>query len=1025
MQRHVWIVAVMIVAMGVSAPAGAQEARSIEGTAYGELSGTRYVERLRELGMVELAEAYVLGLQERGADPLGTLRLLADLEVQKASLEKDEELKDERLAAAEKIYRDLLAQMSPQSTDYVGRTKMYEVQYVLLTVIVEQRAKPYVDRLKGLRGGQADKARVLALLDETLFELEDLAGDVSKSLDRIGARGAVPMSELVILSPRLETLRVKSEYALAWANVNYARAFAPEDKTGKSDRKMMLRDAIELAGQFADNEASTVRWQARLLIGTAQRQQGRYDEALATLSPVSGNSEAKNWVRAGAMFEMCRALAEQGKLTDALAKADVYLQEGIKIYGEEATVSLSLNRAMLRYHAHLQAGSGEAQARLDAAQQELVDFIQDTKFTDHKSSIYAALVLMYRGQTDYENIPSVFLLAKGTVEWREGGDEEKQQAMAALEALLARSDSLSKLLHTDASAELASLTVGDGEKTVEEAARLLALAERDMDHERAMYWIADAVGIYFDDMRSAEVVSDSQRITLVEAIELLLSREDWLKKEPGLAQYYSHLGRQKDKLAGAADDDADRLALYEQAIAAYEKVPAKLGSRDNTKDHLSARIIAMEIRLLLLKWDMEYARSAEGQEAARELRRMFDDFAVEARSQVNRMAADPENTDRLAIIRWGSEAALMAAEITNDPLDNPGPAGQRLNGLPAQWPEATDMLLRSTKLQIRIFIGRGLIAQAIEKAIEKADDIRQERPDEAEALIELVVTEIRAEIARLRYAPTHTDDLKAMQESYLKVAGDLYSVVAGEPIEKRYRQTQMYAESLVENGKAAEAQVLFEECKAHREKEGEAFVKALAERYVVAQDVLNRAAASTDITDRREELGELKSAFLKMLADEGVALESTVVELKKAWLVASAPGDKDVDQQEKDLATVVRYLRQGYRYYYERRAPVDPKNLLGLARCQEALGEYEQAAGKFARLSGMLSMEAHHDLYWSAQLGRIRSSLGAYRDNPERLARLLEEIKSLGLKSKQAFGGPSFKPEFDRIEKEVEALLAS
>ena len=1027
MYRYVWIAAVVMSALAWSAPAAGQDDRP-DG-AYANLSAETYVDKLRKLGMVELAEAYVAGMEAKGWEPRKVRKLLADLEVDKAYRTRtgDDDRRAHHFTRAAELYRSVVAEMEP--TDYVELTEKYEVQFELLSTILDHHARIFVNRLELLLGGQADVDDLLTLIDEPIRDLEDLSDDVANAVDRINAHGAVPMREFVIVSPRLERLVRQSEYTLAWAYVYHARASSPSDEAGKSDRMMMLGDAVELARQFAEDDASEIKWQAALLIGVAQREQGLYDEAVSTLTAVGSAAGADAATRAQAMFEISRARAEQGRLDEAITKAKVYLDESVKLLGDNVSVNwLRLYAAMLRYHAHVQAAElagsdDQRQSHLQLAQEELADFVGEYSGSrGDQLSIYAAWAGMYRDRTDYENFPSLFLLAKGAIDGRKNTDEDTERAREALTMLLARSDAVAVRLESETRAVLSLLEAGEG-KTPEEAKRLLALAEGDMSHEQALTWVYGAVRIYdkliaeqYEAGGEASITAE-QRRTFTDAIKLLLSREDWLKAEPGLATYYFDLGWHTYQLAEAAADPAEATALYNEAIADYESMPESFGERDNTYRHIYSRWQGLELRVFLLLRDEAYAQSDEGKETARGLRKMLRDYANQARRIVDGMG---ESNERAKMIEWGSEADLRAAELTDDPLDNAPQASQELSGLPDKWPDAPGMVTRSVEREIRILIKRGLTGQAVEKM----EQFLKDHPDEAEGLIALVVKEVRDDITRLRYEQERQDQLHARQQEYFSLASRLFAGVADLPIGERYVQTQVYAESLVEVDRPEEAKKHFQECKDYRQALGEEFLAELAREYTRKKDNLEEAERIKKIDDRREAIEKLKDEFLETVEKAGIDLSSTVGTINDAWDEAADADGKSADQQKDELAEVVRYLWRGYRKFYERPAPVDPTNDFGLARCMSATGDDEGAAIIYAKLISGIKEAEHPDLYWSIQLERVRCSLAAYHDDRERLIGLQTLLKSLRVRSSHSFGRPQYKVGFEQLEREVDKLLA-
>lgn len=1014
MQKHVWIIA-LTAAVGLiaSVPASGQDAQPSAGSAYAGLSAETYIERLRDLGMVELAEAYVAGLAERGWEPLKVRRLLADLQILKALRIEDEERRNFHLDKAVAMYSAILDEMHP--TDYIERTEAFDVQLQLLSTIVNFRTKVHVDRLEVLRGSQADRDDLLALLDEHIHELEDLVDDVGTALDRVHTQGA---GVYVRINPRLVEMHLDSKYTLAWAYLHYARAYSPQDDAGMRDRDVMLQDAIDIVRQFAEDERFAVRWHAMLLIGICQREQGRYDQAFDTLSALAGNNLADNIVRAEATFELCRVRAEQGRLAEALSKAEVYQQEAANLIGgSEGTDNwINFNTAMLGYHAHVEAARAapdedQRQAELQAAQQVLKEFIQDD-WDDGglKAAIYRELALMYRDREDFEAFPSIFLLAKGAFERMKGTPEGNELALVALDMLLGRNDPSATSLHTWARTERAAIISRD-QLTSEQALEFLELARRDLTDPQAMTWVQNAVYIMdtiVTEQRAAGAeaeIRQEDRQLLIEVTRLLLSRQEWLEQEPRFASFCFDLGWNTAQLAAAAEDPQTQIDLYTQAVEDYENVPAALGDQDNTFNHMDARTMALELRRYLLLLN-------EG--AAEDVRRMLREYASDARRAA---AGTPDEERREQMIIWGSEAAFHAASLSYDPL-NSDRADLELRQIAEDWP-GTDVVTDSAKLEIQIYVERGNVT----KAIDRMNEFLADNPSEGEYLIALVVEQIRDKIADLRYGGADAERLESLQTNYHKLAGTLFSRVADQDIADRYRRTQMYAESFLEVDQPTEAYELFQQCQAYRQSQSDMLLERLERENAVKLEELRRVERINDIAEQRNELRRLTDEFLASVENEGVSLVAIEGEMDEAWGKVHDNADQNAGIQREDLARVVRILRQGYRDLYERSAPIDPNNDYGLARCLSALGEHEAAALAYYKLVRGINSEAHPQLYWSIQLERVRSSLEAYADDHEKLADLLRLVDQIGLGSRPKFGGPPYDERFKRLRNRIVELL--
>ena len=436
---------------------------------------------------------------------------------------------------------------------------------------------------------------------------------------------------------RIGDLERTLSYKLAW--ICLYRGLASDDADA---RQAALTEAVSLAQPFATGDPSSgVKFWSLLICGRACRAMGQYDRAAECLAE-AGSERADAMTREEAAFETARNAIEQAggqgqagrSLQDRFAAASAETDKYDKLVAQAAAEdrdSMTWKAVLLR-HALLTsqaAAAGPEQAKtLDSqAQKVLADFALKHREWATRAEVLEAAVSRYASRSDWDALNS-FVLLSLAAQPQGAGDEPASvpasgpaaERRRLLEIVLGRSDDLSLQLAPQATWQLGlSLAQSD---PIAAAERFTEIAARFPDNPLARSAALNAAASYNAAVvalaEKGKTVPADVRRKFIATIETLLAR--W-GSGSDVAEWQFDLAWQYQKLAEATAAGAERDALQDKALSAYEAVPAEGEHR------MEARRRALEIRYLALS--RAGVEPSAGQQAAESLVKALWAFGAE------------------------------------------------------------------------------------------------------------------------------------------------------------------------------------------------------------------------------------------------------------------------------------------------------------------------------------------------------------------------------------------------------------
>ncbi|HDZ20536.1 hypothetical protein LCGC14_0471180 [marine sediment metagenome] len=1013
MRRFSWRLCVAALAVGLLLPTGVGWTQDDDGeSTYQGLPPDALIEQLIQFGMTELLDHYIAG---SGGGPDA---LIAQATAPGISSDKRNSLLEQAINA-------LTGQIDAiePGGDPMEKLERFQLTFKKAWTIVSLRCGPSNQRLRYLRGGDADREEVVKWTEAPVRTLRRLDQDIQDAIRKLlGAGGPHASKYLILVMPELEDLQLKVNYRAAWSNFYRAAAINPATNEEMTAKRRLLTDAIDRVGDFAGGEDTHgVKFASILLTGMCLREAGNYDEAIAKFRIVR-DADTELGLRFSALFEMPRTLTEQGKFSEAQTALAQFSAAALQLVGKDYAWEVRLNSAMLGHYLYqrwaLADPSRQGQLQTQA-EQALVTLVQQEANPSYQQEYYKIIAKKYRGGAD-EELSSVVLLAKAKLKRVEAFQTEQpkqreellDETKKLLGMILERTDPLSQSLRDQVLEEKGIINAVIGESQ-EAALDFLQLAQDilkdDPNNPRAAQMAENAVRlayqVLYERQEAGEHISHRSREVFIQAAAFLLSQPAWREAKPELAEWYMDLGWQYAQLAGGENDADQKIAMCTKAIEAYESVPAEIGGRSNTREHMEARYLGLRKRAEILEI-MTLAKVSDAQAlAVRAKLKAYGNDATNAARNAERAGDDALRAD---LFEWGSDAEFRAAELLYEPLGQAGLAVDELVGLRNRWP-GTTILENSFELEIRVLVKERRVAEAVTKV----KNFYDKYPDKGAELIRLVTVQVRKGINKARYDPTAAGSLKNLQEGYYELASMLAEGIdfkQQQALAENYRLAQMVAEARYEVDKPDLALELFQACTALRDIDRQGQIKVIEAAYEKHVGKLNEIAQAKQINTT--ELMSLAEQFMERLKQAGygpdhpasVAVRDARDNLQKV----QADAKSDASKRKAAAAILLRVLRGGYRREKRRQlvaVPLDPVNIQGVARCQVALGKYEEGLLTYDNLIRRTDPEAFGDLYWLAQLERGRAALAAYADDADGLRGVIRLIIQLDYETNGQFGG--------------------
>jgi hypothetical protein len=996
---------------------------------YSRLETRRLLENMRLYGMNELQEAFLTSRAE-GDTQEGRLRR-AELLIHQATSEgvplpERDRLLDEALAIMTAVYEDIPGDTAIELRD------IYRLTFDRAWKTVGLRAGPYIDRLLTLQGGQADRDEVLAVTEEPVIAMQYLLQDVQDTIEEYSGVGVSAMDFMTIVPP-LRDLLLEVRYRTGWAKVY--RAMAMTDPANRDERTQMLEEALDHLATFSEGpDVYGVKIDATLMAARAYRLMGEPEAAIERLLDVVEADDAHPMTRVNALFEIPLAMEAKGEYQKALQATQEFHTKGMALIGQMDAMVIDFRVSLLAhfiFQSWAETTGGNEKATLELrGQQALLAFVEGHPDRGVRSAYYRVIATKYRHLEDTPDAAtSLVLLAMADkavgeaidakmIEDEEAVTEAMEEAQVYLDTALARSgDQMTERLRNELLDLKTLCDVVLGNK-MDAARSALARAKELEDLGDPSAWETALLAVRLADEvvegeRQRGSVDPANRGFFIDAAEYMLSHVTWIEAHPELAQWYFDVGWHYQQLAAEAGMDR-KAALYTAAASAYAQVPAEIDGEPNDRAFMEGQFRSLELRLYVLT----KLRDPDNidQNEAQTLRGNMKQFGNDAKLRSQRAAENGLGSFKTELDAWGSEMEFRAAELLYDPLKDARRAVNELTGLAERWPDDEDVLARGKELEIRVRIDDGQIEEAVEELLL----FEKEHPDKAQLLISLVINQVRGSINEIRWDDLAKADREELQQNFFKLADMLFVRVKDQPLDQRYRQTQMYAEALFEVERAEEALKLFEECGSVGEGDRKAQTQAIDTAYY---DRLTKLKEAEGGDDPMMAVDQMASDLRAELVEAGYGDDfEFIVEIDQARTeVAAAEGD---EAKISGRRLVSRAVRTVSRFMWRRQLgsiPVDPTNLHGKARCLMALG----LPGGMSILDDLISQidkETYPDLYWGMQLERAWWALRAYDDDSKGLRYLIQGKIQLAFVSRGAMGGHI--DEFNKIERLAKARLA-
>ena len=241
---------------------------------------------------------------------------------------------------------------------------------------------------------------------------------------------------------------------------------------------------------------------------------------------------------------------------------------------------------------------------------------------------------------------------------------------------------------------------------------------------------------------------------------------------------------------------------------------------------------------------------------------------------------------------------------------------------------------------------------------------------------------------------------------------------------ERYGLVQMYADSLLNRGKAEQLAKRDDPSKAAYKEALDLFKKCfdlddacrkgeadwLARKY---NPFIEDAKANAKSMDA---VGKMVKTFREQLKnaeqDPNKSPDLSAMEYAEKYLRGAA----DQEQERQRLPHVVDMLVRGWGNLLrtlQNQTTVDHVNIIGMARAHRGLGNYGEAMAQYRRYTEGIPRDKFPRIYWHAELERCQCNLEGYLSSGEAMKNLVIQINSLRVKDKEMGG---LAAEFEQIK---------
>ena len=1027
MHNRLKLVVVFVLVAAVAGGAMAQRrSEPKSSSAYQRLDQSRLADNLSTMGMYELLDAMTKDISDNSSDA-PALFTAANVKIALARREVEDLNKRKVLQTeAATLLLKAINMSKPASPEEELQVFRYHMAYIVLCGY--EMNTLYGDQMMMLVGGDQD---LQAMAQNTAKVCMATVGPDHKKqrplLDSLDDKIQDKMEDWnqearsqVLYSPQLERIQAELRYYSAW--IRFYRGLSATDTKDPAatakERVRMLNAAAAAIEPWVtgENEEGVTDPSAVMLTGLCHMELGR----TATLyTKGSGEAEfaladqafkkaikmesAEPSLKVQLQFQIARNLIEGGKFAEARTEVDTFAQKVTQTLGTAGSVQADLNVAMLRnflYARWAQADKANSAKYQTQAQDALVSFIE--KYKNDKaisSAFFRVLASKFRGMDDTSKLPEVvqYAIASDLASSKDRPSKEK-----ARDILMRIKDVQDESLRSQVNFTLGLVRHELGE------------VEGD-DPGKVFVDSGSREGVLNGCIVYKKAIEDNAtdnlprtRRQFIKAIGLLLTR--FGDKDPKLAVWNVDLGEQYARLAIRSQPDQEMVDLLNSALAAYAKVPAS-----DIKMSMEARHTALGLEFEKLNALKQIGKTPEEQLTTQA--KQFTARAGQYSSDVAAAAkAATDGAFKTKLDEWGADSEFMATIVMYEQLNQKAAAMAKLRELPGKWPKTT-VLLSAKEYEIRKLVESG---DAV-KAAGEVEALRKDHPEQATALMRLVINQLQKSIAKLRMDKAKAQDLAKARKIYLELATILKSAPGEAGASDAFKQ--MYADALLENGRTDEALGIFEGLnlaeQANRKKE-EAKFDADVDKLAAPVSVHRDDAAG--LIKIAEDLPKTMAEKYNLSTNRGYlqSLALAVEYLKKGKR-------EDVDDYKfrtKQLVDRLGGAFTGLRKDLKNTIPRDSVNIYGLARAyrgqaqrlrgEAAAKKYDQALKHYRMLVDGIDPREHKSKHWEAQLEYCQCAYEGLRQDKTAMLYLSQRIADYLTQE------PEYKGEFVDLKQRAE-----
>lgn len=1016
-----WLAAgIVMAALGatLAAQTGDTPADTRAAGAYGRLDQGILADSLSRMNMTELLDEMIR--QNQSGASVQNLWVCAQGKIALAT--KEVENLDRRKKLFEEAQALLKQVVDASQKPATSQEKLARFRYLLTFVELSGRmmSQIHADELFMLMGGEEDRktiddytATVLKpRVAPTGAKLRPLMDDLQDQVEEQLENWRSDSKDQVLYAPTLEQIKEEARYVSGW--VKLFRGMSVDDR---SERTRLLNEAIQAAEKYGlgQTDEGTKDPSALLLMGVASMQLGMTPTGAPGPLSATGDAEFKKAaeyfsqglavpetelpLQIQLRFQIVRNLIEWGKFEQAKQALEQFAPEAAKVSPIQADVYV----ALLKNHLYAQWAlvSGADKAKVDeyqlAAQNALLEFMTKHQKDDViKKAFFSVIANKYRDAKDYEKLSPIIQLAIGINEFGIKTPESLARAKKALELVLASRDPSAASLQDLANSYLGQVIVASGGGASAAEAFLKA---------GTMEGTLNACIVYKNEIERGRVTNIVDvRKKFIEAIKVLLGKPEWAAK-PEAAIWHVDLGEQYQELARRQTPDQEMVDFLSKAIDAYNKVPTA-----NQKMSVEARHVSLNLEYQMLD-AMKQLNASKDQidSRAKTLVDGLEQFA----KQCEELTAKVSEKDYQQNLReWAADGIFTAAMVRYEHLGQEDQALAVIRQLPQKWPN-TRVLLVAKEYEIRKLIER----QQTDAAVAQINQLKAQRPEQAQDLMQLVINQLRARISQLRNDPAQSAQLDKTRKTYIDFATQLLEKNKDAAPQAQYSFKQMYADALLENGKAQEALTLFEALN------GVEKTRRAEKEKIVDTEVDAMVVQMNKVKDSRAGIEKLAEDFPAQVQKEGIDPErkgyARALKVSLNYFKQANQADAtDVAFRTKQLEEKLKEAYSDLRKDLKNTIPTDSVNIYGLARSYRLMKKYNESIANYQLLTNGIDAVRYRLQHWQAQLEYCQCLLEGFKADKKSMRNLTLLIRDYRQKDAELGG---LAKEFEKLEAQAAA----